>query len=160
MRKKKVMGKKGQLLTRYLVAFLAIGIIVTGFITIPAQQDGFYDKYEYIQQNNTIEELDQTDEYSQTVKDVVCDINKEAEGCDEKPSVQSQSGSIIQNIFAGGYSIIITMVKSLGTTENLLFEFSKLIGIPPIFINILVSMLIGLIGITLFLIIFNRSQDV
>jgi len=156
-------GKKAQkLLFSYIIAFLVIGMFVVTFITVPSLDGGFF-KMQGYSQNDTSEitALDNSQEYSQKVQEIICDINSESDSCSGQTQTSLQAGTdtIDENILQGGFRVIVTLTKSLGITENLIIGIGGILGIPEDMTNIIVAMFFGVLMLTLFLIIFNRSAD-
>lgn len=153
--------KAGVNVLNVLVAFFIFSFIFSGFLLIPTvPQDGFFAKYGYTLQDNNLSALDKTNNISQVVRTMVCDINQESSGCEDIPKrpLLQEATNTLRNIAQGGYGVLITVLKSIGIGKTAIETGGMLFGVPPIITDLLVSLLMLVILIIILRFIFNRSD--
>lgn len=139
------MNKKGQILNRYMIALLVFCMIIAGFTLVPNQDQSFFEKNGYTPPTNTLGGLDQTNNVSVAVSDMVCDINPESYACKtnpEKESILDTISDIVGAIFKRGWGVLVTISKTLGITEQILENSNTIFGLPDIIVGLLISMVI------------------
>lgn len=161
-------NKKGiGFLNRYIVALLVFFMIVSAFLLIPDSGDdvngksGFWGAYDYILPSNDLDSLDNTDNVSLSIRDVICDINPESNSCPNIDRTALGSSGVTSpepNIIQGAYGPLVTVQKTLGLSKVTVENTGFIFGIDPTIIDYVVSIIFITVLMTIVLIIFNRSD--
>jgi len=166
MKIKLKIGKKAQTLKNYIIALLIFSLAITGFIIVPNAFDenrgltGFWAVNGYTLPGNNISDLSQLNPTQQLIKDISCNINPEPDTCGvESTNPFGLLSNFINLMVQGGYSALVTIMRSIGLGSDILYGTALIIGVPSVIVEVLVSVLFVSIIIAVLFLIFNRSDS-
>ena len=158
------MKKKGQsqtILSGIIIAMLVGSMIIVGFITIPDKTDdlngqkGFWNVHGYSFENNSLDDIEESQETALAVRNVVCDVNPESsQNCDEinaRSIVNTDTGvgTTRNNLFQTATGAITTVLKSGGIAKVMLENSGRIFGLDPFIITTLVTLVLFSLGIAI-----------
>lgn len=153
-----MINRKGGVFFQYISAVLLFSLVIVGFYVIPNQTGGFWEAYKYTPEED-LSGYDKSSQLDSTITNVACDTG--LEDCQgEDKNFFAKTGDFINAMVNGAYGGLVTIYKSFGVTRTLVMDTGTGIGVPREITDIMITMILALIVITVVLIIFNRSDTV
>lgn len=148
-----------------LISVIVFSMATAGLYLVPMLDNtqggySFFTAYGFTPPAGNLSQLDYTSETYQKIQQIKCDLNPDPDECKGvSTNVYQKVTDFIHGMVQGGYSVLVTLTKTISIFESIITDIGKIMGIPEFIWQGFINIIAISIFITIALIIFNRSDS-